>query len=161
MPTPGKPDKAGRRTPPAFSPEKPAGSPVAAVEAMIAGLARLVDGQRQFAEEFGLPYGRVFDDAFEPFKSRDTREVLRDWVPSDEGPEHLQQLLLNIAHHQLAVLQAAEHVVGRSVQPMDRWLCRALQRARGASGEASDLALAYTTAREHLASELPTEAVSC
>lgn len=134
---------------------------IASMEALVCGVARLVEGQRQFADEFGLPYGRVFDDAFESFKSRDTRDVLRHWLTSDEGAGQLQKLLCSLACHQLAVLQAAEQVTADSPRAANGWLARALQRGRCAEGQACDLVLAYTNAREHLAAERLTEFRSC
>ena len=48
-------------------------------DALARGMARLVEGQRQFAEEFGLPYSRVFSDGYESFKGRQVEAAVRDW----------------------------------------------------------------------------------
>ena len=38
------------------------------ISALVSGVSRLVDGQKQFADEMGLPYARIFQDGFEAFK---------------------------------------------------------------------------------------------
>ncbi|BCR03011.1 hypothetical protein DESUT3_00800 [Desulfuromonas versatilis] len=78
---------------------------------LVGGLARLVEGQRCFAEELGLAYGRVFGDGYESFKNRKPEEVLREWLTgAEDGAEHLQVLLEDLLQHQLALMEALEGV---------------------------------------------------
>ena len=48
------------------------------LQELVEGTASLVEGQRCFADEFGLSYGRVFSDDFESFKSKDNCKVISD-----------------------------------------------------------------------------------
>jgi hypothetical protein len=85
------------------------------LRALVEGLASLVDGQRCFADEFGLSYGRVFDDDLEFFKGKDTCNVIAEWLRGgEEGAEHLKQLFENLAQHQVALVETFDEVASES-----------------------------------------------
>lgn len=74
---------------------------------LIDGLGKLVEGQRQFADEFGLPYGRLFHDGFEAFKDGAISAQLLDWISSDRPrPDQIGQLFSDLLKHQLALVEA-------------------------------------------------------
>lgn len=82
--------------------------------ALAAELARLIEGQRQFAEEFGLPYERVFSDGFESFKDRDSSDVIAEWLAEgDSGAAELARLFDDLVSHQLALIGAIESLVAQ------------------------------------------------
>ncbi len=83
------------------------------------GLARLVEGQRCFADEFGLGYGRVFRDEFDSFKNRRVEEVLRDWLTGGEaGARQLGLLLEDLLQHQLALVGALDGIASEAVRQL-------------------------------------------
>jgi hypothetical protein len=83
---------------------------------LIEGLATLVDGQRVFADEFGLSYKRVFQDDLESFKDSDSRKVLSEWIrDGEDGAEKLRVLFEILAQHQTALLEAADKVANESI----------------------------------------------
>ncbi len=84
---------------------------------LVEGLASLVEGQRCFAEEFGLSHGRVFHDDFEFLKSKDTRDVISEWIrDGEEGATRLRNLFDDLAQHQMALVEATEEVAKESVE---------------------------------------------
>lgn len=86
---------------------------------LIRGLARLAEGQRCFAEEFGLNYGRVFRDEFEPFKGKNPETVIRQWIKEGEGgAQRLQGLLDDLLQHQLALVGALEGIANEAVDQL-------------------------------------------
>jgi hypothetical protein len=81
------------------------------LSALVEGLASLVDGQRGFAEEFGLSYERVFHNDQESFKGRDSRKVIGEWLRSgEEGASKMRDLFDDLARHQVAVVEAIDQV---------------------------------------------------
>jgi hypothetical protein len=87
----------------------------AVLRVLVEGLASLVEGQRCFAEEFGLSYGRVFHDDLESFKGKDTCKVISTWLrEGEEGAARLSNLFDNLAQHQMALVEAADEVARES-----------------------------------------------
>lgn len=81
------------------------------IRALVEGIASLVDGQKCFADEFGLSYGRVFHDEYELFKGQDTQRIIADWLRSGEqGAALFRNLFHDMAQHQLALIEAADEV---------------------------------------------------
>lgn len=77
--------------------------------ALVEGLTQLVEGQRRFADEFGLNYERVFSDGFEAFKGRSVEDVLAEWLAADnDTADALTTLIQDLADHQLALVAAVE-----------------------------------------------------
>lgn len=90
-----------------------------AVQVLVQGLARLVEGQRCFAEEFGLTYGRVFRDEFEQFKGKKVENVIRQWLnDGDNGIQSLQGLLDDLLRHQLALVGALDGIAAEAVDQL-------------------------------------------
>ncbi|WP_111655393.1 hypothetical protein [Isoalcanivorax indicus] len=77
------------------------------MQKLVRGVARLVEGQRRFADEFGLPYGRLFHDAFEAFKDQPPETVIRAWLDAGaEADGALEALFSDLLGHQLALVEA-------------------------------------------------------
>lgn len=86
---------------------------------LVQGLARLAEGQRCFADEFGLNYGRVFSNEYEPFKGQKPEKVIRQWLREGEaGAQRLQLLLDDLLKHQLALLGALEGIASETVEQL-------------------------------------------
>jgi hypothetical protein len=85
------------------------------LRALVEGMASLVEGQRCFADEFGLSYGRVFNDGLESFKGKDTCKVISEWLRSgEEGAVLLKTLFNDLAQHQVALAEAFDEVARES-----------------------------------------------
>ncbi|MCU7843201.1 MAG: hypothetical protein KZQ93_05110 [Candidatus Thiodiazotropha sp. (ex Monitilora ramsayi)] len=83
---------------------------------LVEGLASLIEGQRCFAEEFGLSYGRVFHDDLDSFRGNDTCKVISRWIRDGEaGATNLKKLFDDLAQHQMALLEAANEVASESI----------------------------------------------
>jgi hypothetical protein len=83
---------------------------------LMEGLASLVQGQRCFADEFGLSYGRVFHDDFESFKGKNIGKEISQWLrEGEEGAAMLRKLFDDLAQHQVALVEAADEVARESL----------------------------------------------
>ncbi len=88
-------------------------------QVLVQGLARLAEGQRCFADEFGLNYGRVFGDEYEPFKGKSPEKVILQWLrEGEEGARRLQNLLDDLLKHQLALVGALEGIASETVDQL-------------------------------------------
>lgn len=86
------------------------------IKVLVQGLARLAAGQRCFADEFGLNYGRVFSSGYEDFKGQKPEKIICQWLcEGEEGAQRLQQLLDDLVKHQLALLGALEGIASEAV----------------------------------------------
>lgn len=80
------------------------------------GLAHMVEELKAFADSFELDYRRVFRFDFEPFRSRPTEEVLREWLRGrEEGSRRLQELFEDLADHQVALISALDSIAAEAV----------------------------------------------
>lgn len=86
------------------------------LRALVEGLAALVEGQRCFADEFGLSYGRVFNEQLASFRGKDTCKVISEWLRGgEEGAGMLKNLFDDLAQHQVAMVEAFDEVASESV----------------------------------------------
>lgn len=77
------------------------------ISALVFGIARLVEGQKQFADEMGLPYARIFEDGFEAFKDAPVEDVLFGWLTAgNDGHANIEQLFVDLLGHQMALVEA-------------------------------------------------------
>ncbi len=87
------------------------------VQTLLDGLCRLIEGQQQFADEFGLSPVRVFPHSSEYFEGRSAREVLHDWFrQGDDCVPALQQLFEDMMQHQLALMGGLDGVAVATLQ---------------------------------------------
>jgi len=75
------------------------------------GLCALIEGQRCFADEFGLSLARVFPKSYTLVEGRAVEDVVRDILRAgDEGCDKLALLLEDLCLHQVAVVGAIEDI---------------------------------------------------
>jgi len=87
------------------------------VQTLLDGLCRLIEGQQQFADEFGLAPVRVFPHSSEHFEGRAPREVLHQWFRAgDECVPALQHLFEDMMQHQLALMGGLDGVAVATLQ---------------------------------------------
>lgn len=87
------------------------------VQTLLDGLCRLIEGQQQFADEFGLGPVRVFPHSSEHFEGRSPRDVLHQWFRAgDESVPALQQLFEDMMQHQLALMGGLDGVAVAALQ---------------------------------------------
>lgn len=83
---------------------------------LIAGVVRLVEGQRRLGQELGLKDERVFPSAAADFQERDPASVLRRWMRDPDGPASLRALFDDLFAHQLALVRAVDGVAVSAMQ---------------------------------------------
>ncbi len=87
------------------------------VQTLLDGLCRLIEGQQQFADEFGLGPVRVFPHSSEHFEGRSPRDVLHQWFRAgDESVPALRQLFEDMMQHQLALMGGLDGVAVAALQ---------------------------------------------
>jgi hypothetical protein len=106
---------------------------------LVRGVARLVEGQRQLAQELGLKDERVFLSDHEHFRNGDVEAVLRQWLlAGPDGVGAIRDLFDDLCEHQLALIRAVDGVALSALRahapsgPM-AWLQRARDRIFGFS----------------------------
>lgn len=88
------------------------------VASLVSGVAKLIEGQKQFADEMGLPYARIFHDGFEAFKDESIHDVLFAWLHSgNQGHEKIENLFVDLLGHQLALVEALAEIKGQAREP--------------------------------------------
>jgi hypothetical protein len=86
------------------------------LQTLIEGLATLVESQTRFAEEFGFPHRRVFNDHSESLNGKNTKKVISRWIKDgDEGADKLRALFDDLTQHQAALLKATDEVANESM----------------------------------------------
>ncbi len=86
---------------------------------IVNGLIKLVDGQKSFANEFGLPFNRVFRHSAEVLRNNDTRQVIKNWLRDDQhGATHLSALLSDIIEHNLALCAALDGIAAETLEQL-------------------------------------------
>lgn len=80
------------------------------------GIVKLLEGQRCFADEFGLPYDRVFDEECQVFRNKKAEGVMRSWLQDKvEGPTKFTRLVNDLVQHNLALCAALDGVALESI----------------------------------------------
>lgn len=83
---------------------------------ILTGLIRLLEGQRRFVEELGLPYDRVFDEECQVFRNKKPELILRTWLQDKvEGPKKFTRLVNDLVEHNLALCAALDGVAQESL----------------------------------------------
>ncbi len=117
------------RLPGASSPDAPRsrpvpGSPAACSQrstslarAVVDGMARLIEGQRQLADEFGLSLARVFPRSVELLEGRSPEDALTELFRSGAArTDELQALFEDMIVHQLALVGALDGIALAAMQ---------------------------------------------
>jgi hypothetical protein len=83
---------------------------------ILTGLIKLLEGQRRFVEELGLPYDRVFDEECRVFRNNNPEPILRAWLQDKiEGPKKFTRLINDLVEHNLALCAALDGVAQESI----------------------------------------------
>lgn len=90
-------------------------------QALVAGLARMIEGLSCFADEFGLARRRVLSAAWEDLHlGRPTEDVVRGWLRGgEEGAQRIAQLFEDLATHQVALFHAGECIARETAAQFD------------------------------------------
>ena len=90
-----------------------------ALLAVCGGLARLIEGQRRFSVEFGLPHSRVFSHEAASLGQTEFDQVLLGWLTDkEEGQKNLSGVLHDLIAHQLALHGALDGVAKESLEKL-------------------------------------------
>ncbi len=112
-----KPVSAGGLLSPPMRDDAVANDEAAMAHALATGLARLIEGQRRFGEEFGLPLSRVFSDDFEPFRGRSVEKVIYEWLlDGASSVAKLDRIFNDLLAHQMALLEAVDGAVMQALR---------------------------------------------
>ncbi len=85
-------------------------------QAVVAGIARLVEGMRCFADEFGLARGRVLAEVCDDLQGHRPEDILRGWLRGgEEGAQRIHHLFDALASHQMALVSGLEGVARETV----------------------------------------------
>ena len=87
-------------------------------DSILIGLAQLIDGQRRFADEFGLKQDLVFSANLADIQKRGSSAVLRDWLTSTnpEASSQLDALFEDLAFHQSGLLSSLDTITRRTIK---------------------------------------------
>jgi hypothetical protein len=95
---------------------KPSDQSATSTAVILAGIAKLLVGQRCFAEALGLPYARVFAEECQVFRHNEPERILRNWLrDKDGGPNKLSRLIDDLVEHNLALCAALDGVALESI----------------------------------------------
>jgi hypothetical protein len=104
--------------PPARKDSQPETRPTSS-HVILNGIAKLLEGQRLFAEEFGLPYTRVFHQECQIFRDQEPDQVIRQWLQDKaDGPSKFSRLIDDIVEHHLALCAALDGVAQESISQL-------------------------------------------
>ena len=83
---------------------------------ILTGIIKLLEGQRCFADELGLPYDRVFDEECQIFRNKKPGLILGAWLQDKvEGPAKFTRLVNDLVEHNLALWAALDGVALESI----------------------------------------------
>jgi hypothetical protein len=83
---------------------------------ILTGIIKLLEGQRRFTEELGLPYSRIFDEECQVFRNKTPELILQDWLRDKiEGPQKFSYLINDLVEHNLALCAALDGVALESI----------------------------------------------
>jgi len=98
---------------------------------LLAGIVRLVEGQRQLAQELGLKDERVFPSVAAMFRESRPEAAMDRWMREPDGPKAIRDLFDDLCAHQLALVRAVDGVAVSALQTRrSGWPLRWLQRLR-------------------------------
>ncbi len=87
--------------------------------AVVKGIAKLIQGQRQFAEEFGLSSARVFPQTHHLFDGNSPEKSIKQIFRSGEsGVLQLEALFNDMVEHQLALFSAIDAVAEETLNSL-------------------------------------------
>ncbi len=99
------------------------------LETLIDGLVSLLEGQRQFALEFGLSLDRIMPYTTAFTQGLENRQLIQCWLENraGEGVAPLRRLFAELMDHQLALIAALD---GIAIQTMREIMAKCTQPSR-------------------------------
>jgi hypothetical protein len=95
--------------------QKPKQGPTS-THVILSGVAKLLEGQRCFAEEFGLSYPTILHPECEVFRQRKPETIIREWFQDKtDGPQKFSRLIEDLVEHNLALCAALDGVAQESI----------------------------------------------
>ncbi len=83
---------------------------------ILSGIVKLLEGQRSFAEEFGLAYPSILHPECQVFRQRKPEAIIKDWFQDKtNGPEKFSHLIDDLVEHNLALCAALDGVAKESI----------------------------------------------
>lgn len=92
---------------------------LAFTRALVHGIARLIEGQRQFADEFGLSLNRVFPHSYESLEGQTaTQHAISLFTADWKSISELEDMFDDLISHQVALFTALDGIANESLRHM-------------------------------------------
>jgi hypothetical protein len=92
---------------------------LAFTRALVHGIARLIEGQRQFADEFGLSLNRVFPNSYEALEGQTPTQLAISLFTSDwNSIAELENMFDDLISHQVALFSALDGIANETLNHM-------------------------------------------
>ena len=92
---------------------------LAFTRALVHGIARLIEGQRQFADEFGLSLNRVFPNSYESLEGQTaTQHAISLFTADWKSISELEDMFDDLISHQVAVFSALDGIANETLKHM-------------------------------------------
>ncbi len=86
---------------------------------IVNGLSKLVEAQKGFANEFGLPFNRVFHHSSESLRNGDSRQIIKAWLGDEQhGTTNISALLSDIIEHNIALCAALDGIATEALNQL-------------------------------------------
>ncbi len=92
---------------------------LAFTRALVHGIARLIEGQRQFADEFGLSLNRVFPNSYESLEGQTpTQHAISLFTADWNSITELENMFNDLILHQVALFSALDGIANETLNHM-------------------------------------------
>ena len=92
---------------------------LAFTRALVHGIARLIEGQRQFADEFGLSLRRVFPHSYKSLEGQTATQHAISLFSADwKSIAELEQMFDDLISHQVALFSALDGIANETLKHM-------------------------------------------
>ena len=87
--------------------------------ALVHGIARLIEGQRQFADEFGLSLNRVFPNSYKSLEGQTpTQHAISLFTADWNSITELENMFNDLILHQVALFSALDGIANETLNQM-------------------------------------------
>ena len=92
---------------------------LAFTRALVHGIARLIEGQRQFADEFGLSLNRVFPNSYQSLEGQTATQHAISLFSADwKSISELEDMFDDLISHQVALFTALDGIANETLKHM-------------------------------------------
>lgn len=92
---------------------------LAFTRALVHGIARLIEGQRQFADEFGLSLNRVFPNSYKALEGQTPTQLAISLFTADwKSISELEDMFHDLISHQVALFSALDGIANETLAHM-------------------------------------------